>query len=89
MEALLRIPAKRVFGYQQRSPHVRDRDVRAQRKANARRFAFWVFDHVGYDCPFVERALWDRDLTAVHELRQAIVSLCPPDYVVLVWRRTA
>ncbi len=86
---VLRMPAKRVFGYQQRSPHVRDRDVRAQRKANSRRMALWVFDHVGYDCPLVERALWERDLTAVDELRAAILALCPPDYVVLVWRRTA
>ena len=81
---VLRLPARRVFGYQQRSPHARERDIRARHKANARRFALWTFDHVGYDCPLVQRA-WDGDLAVVDELRDAILRCCPPDYAIVVW----
>ena len=41
------------------------------------------------NAPIVERALWDRDLTAVDEMREAILRLVPPDYVILVWGRAA
>jgi hypothetical protein len=86
---VLRIPAKRVFGYMQRSPVATDRDVRARRQANARRMALWLFDRVGPNCPVVARALWDSDLTGVDELRAAILALVPPDYVLFLWTRAA
>ena len=86
---VLRIPARRVFGYQQHSPLARDRDVRARRRANSRRFAVWLMWRLDVHAPIVNRALWRGDLSAVDELRDAILRLTPPDYVVLVWRRAA
>src|SRR5262249_32272128 len=81
---VIRIPAKRVFGYCQRSPFASDRDIRARVKVNQRRMVLWCFDRFGYRCPLVPRA-WDGDLETVDEFRAAILSLCPPDYVVFVW----
>lgn len=85
----LRIPARRVFGYQQRSSLVSDRDVRARRKANARRMAQWLMWKLDVDAPIVERALWGRDLSAVEELRDAVLRLAGPDFVVFGWWRRA
>ena len=86
---VLRIPARRVFGYQPTSPDVRERDIRARRKANDRRFAQWLMWRLAVDAPIVERALWKRDLTAVDELREAILTLAGPDFVVFGWYRRA
>lgn len=82
---VLRIPARRVFGYQQRSPFARDRDVRARQRANARRFALWLMWRINVNAPLIERALWQHDLTAVDELRDAILTLAGPDFVVFGW----
>ena len=86
---VLRIPAKRVFGYQQQSPYVRERDVRARRKASDRRFALWLMWKVDVDAPIIERALWRREYEAVEELRDAILELAGPDFVVFGWWRRA
>jgi hypothetical protein len=74
---VLRIPARRVEGYRQRSPHVRARDLRARRKKNARAFAWWLHDRLGHDVPVVERALRRGDLAAVDELRAALIAATP------------
>ena len=86
---VLRIPAQRVFGYQQRSPLVRDRDVRARRRANARRFALWLMWRINVDAPLIERALWKHEWSAVDELRDAILTLAGPDFVVFGWWKRA
>ena len=74
---VLRIPAKRVLGYCQRSPTARPSDVAARRKASDRRFAYWLMSRVGHDAPVVRRAVFARDLAAVDELREAILALAP------------
>jgi hypothetical protein len=84
---VLRIPAKRVHGYRQRSAHVRPRDARARVRANQRRFAYWLMWKLGIDAPIVQRAIYQHDLTAIDELRRAILALSPPDYVVLIASR--
>ena len=68
-----RIPQRRVSGYRQRSPTARPRDVRYRAHHNRRRFAVWLAAAVGWAAPVVERARWGRDLTAIDELRAAVV----------------
>jgi hypothetical protein len=84
---MLRIPAKKIFGYEQRSPRVRERDLRARHRQNARKFAMWLMWKVGIDAPVVHRVIFERDPAAVDELREAILTLAGPDYVILVWER--
>ena len=81
---VLRIGRKRVLGYEQRSPHARPRDVAARRKASDRRFAMWLMSRVGLDAPVVRRALIERDLSAIDELREAILALAGADIFVLI-----
>jgi hypothetical protein len=69
----LRIPRTRVEGYWQRSPWARERDVRARRRANAKRFALWLLWRLDPAAPVVERAIRGGDLEAVDELRPAIL----------------
>jgi len=84
---VLRLSARRVFGYEQRSPYALERDVRARRRANARRFAIWLMWRIDHRAPIVNIALSKGELDAVDELRDAILRLAGPDYVVLVWER--
>ena len=72
-------PRRRVAGYQQRSSHVRPRDLRARRKSNARAFAWWLLGRLGHDVPVVERALFAGDLGAIEELREALAAAAPPE----------
>jgi hypothetical protein len=80
----LRIPQRRLFGYQQGVPHVSERDVHARRRANGRRFAIWLMCNVDVHAPVVHRAV-HGDETAIDELREAILMLTAPDRVVLLW----
>jgi hypothetical protein len=75
---VLRIPERRVHGYRQRSPRVTPRDLRARRKANAKRFAWWL-RWIDLDMPVARRALLENDLDAVDELRTAILAAAPPE----------
>jgi hypothetical protein len=75
---VLRIPERRVHGYRQRSPWVAPREVRARRKANAKRFAWWLW-WIDLDMPVARRALLENDLHAVAELRAAIRAAAPPE----------
>jgi hypothetical protein len=81
----LRIPARRVEGYRPATPDVRPRDVRARRRQNARRFAWWLLGRLDFDTPVVERALFAGDVEAIDELREAIRAACPDPEIVLVY----
>jgi hypothetical protein len=77
---VLRIPARRVFGYRQRPRHFATvRAVRAGRRENSRRFARWLIWRVGVTAPIVDRAVSNGDLSAVDELRAAILALAPSE----------
>jgi hypothetical protein len=80
---VLRIPRRRLLGYVQRSPHARERDVRARRRANSRRFAWWLDARLSLEAPVIRSALWRRDLEPIEELRAAILRLAGPDYYVV------
>ena len=70
---VFRIPAKRVIGYEQRSPTARLRDVRYRADLNRRRMALWLFARLGIAAPVVELALLRGDLGAIDELGAAIL----------------
>lgn len=76
----LRIPARRVAGYQPRYPGFvpPERDVRARRKRNAQSFAFWLTWRVDHGAPVARCAFSEDCLAAIDELRAAIVALAPP-----------
>jgi len=76
---VLRIPHRRVEGYRPSSPHVTPHDQRARRKANARRFAWWLLWRLGHDAPVVDRAIFRHDLAAIDELRAALIAAAPPE----------
>jgi hypothetical protein len=83
---VLRIPARLAFGYVQRSPSARPRDVRYRRRAADRKFALWLMRRLDYSAPIL-RAIYDHDLDVIEELRELMFALTPPDYVVAVWQR--
>jgi hypothetical protein len=86
----LRIPWRRVAGYRQRSPYVRPRDVRARRKANARRTWLWLMWKISLDAP-ISRASYDDSPELIDELRRLILELTPPDLILLIplWKAPA
>ena len=89
---VLRIPAKRVHGYQQLSPTARPRDVAYRADQNRRRFAIWLEQRgIAWTAPVIERACWGRDLAAVDELRAAILlAAAPPlDVIPYGWEDAA
>lgn len=69
----LRIPAKRVRGYEQRSPRVRPSDVRYRAEQNRRRFWFWLLFALPIDAPIVAAAA--DDPRVIDEFRAAILVL--------------
>jgi hypothetical protein len=71
---VIRLPAKRVEGYRPRSATVRPRDVRARRRANARRTALWLMNIVDV-APVVERVFFGDHWETLDELRYAVQSL--------------
>ena len=80
----LRIPARRVQGYRPHSSLSRASDRRARARVNARRMAWWLEARLGFDCPVVARAVYDRDYGGIEELRAILRSFLGPDFVV-VW----
>ena len=86
---VLRIPFKRLIGYEPRSSTSRPSDQRHRRRLGQKRFSWWLADEIGITAPVVARALFDRDLSGIEELRGAVLSLLPPDVVILGWRRAA
>lgn len=70
----LRIPARRIHGYQQRSPTALPRDVRARARQNKRRFWFWLLSQLPVSAPVIADSSYD-DLAAIDEFRTAILIL--------------
>ncbi len=68
-----RIPAKRVTGYEQRSPTARPIDIAYRANENRRRFAIWLLSWLDVGAPIVNLALFDGDLGAIDDLRAAIL----------------
>ncbi len=52
---VLRIPRRRIIGYQHLQP-TRPRIARYRQRENARRTAWWLWDLVGGDAPIITRA---------------------------------
>ena len=73
---VLRLPCKRVRGYQPTTPDVRPRDRRAREKWSAWRFMQWAMFRFHYDLPLVRRAL-DGDLSGVEQFRAAPRAAAP------------
>lgn len=85
----MRFPFRRIAGYRPRRPWARPRDLRARRRRNAKLFACWLWFRLDLGAPVCVRALEHGEPQAVEELREAILSLTPPDAVVFVWERRA
>ena len=75
----LRIPSRRIHGYQPRSP-VDEPTRRARARLNKRSFSRWIWWRVSMDCPaavgaFGARAFEPGALDAIDELRALLILL--------------